>query len=139
MARKYSPENLMAPGGYLSLSMFPGLDDAARTARLEAYLDDGYRKATGATDEDEAALAWAYHRAFMARVLDLSNQAATITVPNEVTITRTNDQLGTLANLAKEWQATFYGYFATGSTNDLNIPASGTSKTHFGWGGTLRG
>lgn len=131
----YKPEDLMQPTGYLTPSMFPGKSESQRTSVLEVYLAQGYVRAVGATDVDASAFAWAHYRAFTDRVIELSNQAASIQVPNEVTVARTNDQLAVLTAQAKSWLERFDEYFPveSGEVSDLGIPPSGSSKTHVTW------
>jgi hypothetical protein len=138
MANKYSPEHLLVPnGGRFPLSMFPGLDESQTLVLLELWLSDGYLKGVGATDVDEAALAWAYQRGFENRALEMASIPATVTVPNETTQQRTDAQRATFERLASYWQAKFDGYFAEGDAQSSLIPPSGTSKTQITWGGGI--
>lgn len=127
MARKYSPSMLFAPVGELVTAMFPGKTDEQITEALQSYLDDGYTNAEDASDVDEAALAWAYARAFRTRALELAAMPASISKPNEVTTTRTDGQRGYFEGQAARWESTFEGYFADeSSSGDLFPPTLST-------------
>lgn len=108
---KYSPSMMFAPTGELVASMFPGKTDEQIAEALQAWLDDGYAKAEGANDLDGAALAWAYHRAFETRALELASMPASISAPNEVATTRTDAQRAYFEGRASRWMIVFEGYF----------------------------
>jgi hypothetical protein len=135
----YTSVTMTAPQGEIEPGLFPGLSDVQLAAQLQAYLDDGYVKSFGSTDADDGALAWAYYRAYKARAAQLANTPTSVNIPGEVSTTRTDGQREFFERAAARWLAVFDGFWPTGETSESLIPPSGTSKTHIGWGGTLRG
>lgn len=89
-----SPTDLTAPAGEVEPAWFPSDDTAALTARLQAYIDDGAARAQadGIIDVDEATTLWAYHRAYRAIWLRLSEAPSSLTMNDQGSRSRTDAQ-----------------------------------------------
>lgn len=69
MASPHVPADLMQPVGMLTLGLFPAYaNQAALDVFLQALLDEGYVRADSLDTQDRrdaAAIAWAYHMAYL--------------------------------------------------------------------------
>lgn len=108
--------NLLEPQGPLASSFFPEEDgDAAVTARLDAYLADGYQRVTDWTtanpdavvDADDAATAWALHRAYTAIHLRLSANPANASLDDQGSRYYLVSQIRTFGEKASEYLQQF--------------------------------
>lgn len=136
-----SPETLLEPRGELTTAMF-GMDADALREFLEAWLEDGYDKASeyDPGNIDAAARAWAHYRGFTYRAVQLANLPGSFTITDGVQQTITNDQRSTIQARADYWLGVFDGYSTAGDPPTSGIaPPSGSSKTTTTWGGTRRG
>lgn len=131
------PEDLRAPKGLLELAMWPGKDVAAIDAILQVYIDQGADEAADvdAEDVDDAVRAYAYYRAFKARAIQLASMPASLSIPNEESISRTSDQRALFDRLADDWWTTFSGFVVVEDVDSGTgiVPPSGSSDTVVSW------
>lgn len=78
-----SPGDLRSPTGDLGDSLFPGESSGQLDTRLQGYITEGYAKAAAAgltvqEDQDEAAKAWSYYRAYQAVYVRMLNNPSTV-------------------------------------------------------------
>lgn len=115
--------DLEQPQGELDESLFPGCDFEDL---LQGWLDQAASKVEAETnialtDQDAAAAAWVYYRAFT-RVADrFANSPSTIMIDGTVTRTTAVDQRKYFADKAASWLARYYEF---GTTSQLpGVPA----------------
>jgi hypothetical protein len=88
--------DLLAPLGDIEPSFFPSDDPAALDARLNAYIADGEAQAAAAqvpeVNTDAAVEAWAYYRAYKAIWLRLSEAPSSLSMIDQGSRSRTDQQ-----------------------------------------------
>jgi hypothetical protein len=98
--------DLIAPTGKVEgSSMFPDDSSTALVTRMQAYLDEGYRRAQSVddvSDKDDAARHWAYHRAFEAVFLRLASSPSSVTVQGDGSASYTASQIDHFRNLSQD-------------------------------------
>lgn len=118
--------------------MFPGLDDDKILERLTAYLDKGYALASddaiAEESVDAAAFAYANYLAYKQRLIQLSNQAATVTIASEGSKTHTDEQRAFFEKEMNGWLARYNGLVPEGTTAEsVLIPPTLTTRPTFDW------
>lgn len=104
--------DLRAPKGDIEDSLFPGESSTAISARLQGYLDEGYTKAgeeaVASADQDAAAKAWAYHRAYRAIYVRLTSNPSTISLNDQGSSSFLVTQIENMKQLADGALAVFW-------------------------------
>lgn len=101
---------LLAPAGDLLPEHFPGESTETITTRLEGYLAEGAVKAAPIADPDaaeEAAIAWAYGRAYQAMFVRLSGAPSSVDVKDEASSQFVIAQIQNFRAMAAEQRARF--------------------------------
>ena len=138
--------DLIAPTGKIEgASMFPGASSTDLAKRLQSYLDEGAKKAESITNADaaiqaatreEAAVHWAYYRAYEAIFLRMNASPSSWSVQGDGTASFTATQIANFENLMRtEFDAYLELIPATagGETADARRPASTTIPNRFVW------
>lgn len=118
--------DLLAPTGDIEASFFPKDDAPVLGERLDAYLAEGYAKASALTapaDRDAAALAWAYHRAYRAIAARLAAQPATVSLDGGMSRTYTAAQVQHFTQLADGYAAEFDVWVVAAAANRVLVPS----------------
>lgn len=130
------PAQLIAPEGEIEPAMFPGDKAEALESRVQAYLTHGYEKATAAevldADRDDAARAWAYHRAFRSVFVRLSASPASVSLDAQCSTSRTAQQIAEFGRLAAQYEAEYLGLVPVAQT-PKPAPTSGAVRTVISW------
>lgn len=99
--------DLLAPTGEIESAFYPREDSTAVLARLQAYVEDGYRRVPGTiTDveaQDDIARAWAYYRAYNAIYLTMSRSAASKSIAGEASSTTLASQIAAFEAMRDQW------------------------------------
>jgi hypothetical protein len=100
-----SPGDLRSPAGDLGDSLFPGESSGKLDERIQGYIDEGYDKAAAAgltdpDDQDEAAQAWSYYRAYNAVYVRMLNNPSTVTMEKQGQASTLWSQIEAMGKLA---------------------------------------
>lgn len=127
------------PKGHVSTALFPADDAAALDARLTAYLAEAYaRPAVAAlaagTQQDEAAAAWVYARAFRAAYNERIASALQKSVDGSGSSAYSDAQLDKIADEADRWLRVYDERTAdTGVATGHGVPATRSHSINFRW------
>jgi hypothetical protein len=111
--------DLIAPAGEIEEVLFPDEDYTELILRLEYYLTDGYARASGLTDKiDDAARAWAYHRAYKAVYLRMSASPSETTLNDQGQAVFHKDQAERFLALSEEYLEEFEDLVGSGEVVD---------------------
>lgn len=124
--------DLLSPKGMISPTMFPGTDARALDARVAAYLADGYDKAAtveAGVRQDQAARAWAYHRACEDTFVRLSAEPAALDVEAKGGHTYSVKQIEHFRTLSETYLSRFYEAVSTTSEAEASPFATGHAPT----------
>ncbi|MEO7102868.1 MAG: hypothetical protein ABI119_05980 [Gemmatimonadaceae bacterium] len=112
--------DLASPAGEVETTLFyPGTLDAAVTARLNAYLTQGYALGTALTDtvaQDDLARNYAYYRAWSDVVNRITLQPASTSLAGEVSISRLQSQINTWIVARDAWRQAYLALLPDSST-----------------------
>jgi len=104
MAVTLTPENFIHPAGELQRQMFAS--QVEMESALSAWIDEAEAKViavSGLTDENGAAAAWVYHRAYAARAQALANQPDSEALRGELTRSIGQNRIAYFERRAAEW------------------------------------
>lgn len=116
MASPHVPADMMQPAGMLTLGLFPTYpDQAALDVFLDGLLTAGYEKATAADivevdEKDGAAIAWAYHMAYLAVYQRLISTPASASIDGEASRQFLWSQIEAFKKLADDYLAQFSSF-----------------------------
>jgi hypothetical protein len=123
MASPHVPADMMQPAGMLTLGLFPNYaDQAALDVFLGGLLDAGYAKADDAeiTEQDEkdgAAIAWAYHMAYMAVYQRLLSTPSSASIDGEASRQYLWSQIDAFKKLADDYLAQYSSFILDSDTS----------------------
>lgn len=120
---------LIAPEGEVELSLFPGNSSTQLQARFDVYITEGYTKAPG---NDDAARAWAYHRAYFAVYLRMSSQPINSELVDQASAVFDKDQARRFYDLSMAKEEEFNAILDLGSPAP-KLTGSGPANTVIRW------
>lgn len=122
--------DLVAPQGKIEIGFFPGEDEIKTNERLASYLVEGYAKAgslSAGAQQDAAAEAWAYHRAYIAIYTRLSITPYHAALNDQGSRTYSSQQINVFKELADEMLLLFQAQFPVQSdTVELGLRSYAT-------------
>ena len=141
MATTLTAADLREPVGQLPDGIFPaGSTSAGIDTILAAYLADADTRATAAAISDQTALddyarAWAYHRAYHARWIEMLSDPASQSEDGQGSATYTQGQIAAMGELAERYRAAAETLLPVDAGGTVAAPARVTrTQTHdFAW------
>lgn len=117
MTVSLSSWNILQPNGELDVSLFASQDEAE--AMIVGWITDAIARVANVTpaNQQEAAAAWVYYRAFGLLAQRYASTASTIMVDGVVTRSTSSDQRKFFDDRMKFWQDVFAGLSAVTSTS----------------------
>lgn len=135
MASPHVPADMMQPAGMLTVGLFPQFaDQAALDVFLAGLLAAGYEKAVDIAeqvDKDGAALAWAYHVAYLAIYQRLLSTPASAAIEGEASRQFLWSQIEAFKKMSDDYlaqYATFLEDVADESVSSNEVSASVPNK-----------
>ena len=129
--------DLLAPNGELEVDWFAPLDSAAVTARLTAWIADGYTKQPSSADQqvkDDTAKAWGYYSAYKHIASALARKPSVLTVveQNDTTSrTYTRDEIQHFTDMSQSWYSVVIALTPVIDTSDFTPSKSVRHRTAF--------
>lgn len=131
------PADLIAPAGDIESSFFPNDDSSALTVRLQGYIDDGAARAGTANvvagEVDRAVTAWSYYRAYRAIWLRLSEAPSSVSLTDQGSRARTDQQREAFKLMADQAFATWNEFLPNPGPGPGVRIAAGAVPTRFSW------
>lgn len=132
-----TPADLTAPLGDIEPSFFPNDDAGALTTRLQTYITDGTARANGAgvsaAQLDAAVKAWSYYRAYRAIWLRLSEAPGSVSLTDQGSKARTDQQREAFKVMSDEALALYNEFLPNPGPGAGVRVAAGAVRTRFTW------